>query len=65
MEEKLCPNCGLKMLQVDTGTCLPTNPPQYPWYWWCGGCNHSEEGGVKRGQWLTLKEQWERLNRED
>jgi hypothetical protein len=42
-----CPSCGARMIRRSSGIALPTDPPQYPWSWWCG-CGHAEAGGVER-----------------
>jgi hypothetical protein len=46
-DTKPCP-CGHKMIRRYTSMVLLTHPAQQPWYWWCGGCGHSEGGGVER-----------------
>lgn len=38
--------CGKKMIKRFSGMVLMSNPPQYPWDWWCGGCGTHERGGV-------------------
>ena len=48
-DTKPCP-CGHKMIRRYTSIILPTYPPQRPWYWWCGGCGNTEDGGVEHGK---------------
>jgi ribosomal protein L37AE/L43A len=39
-DTKPCP-CGHKMIRRYAG---------YVSYWWCGGCGHTEDGGVEHGK---------------
>ena len=63
-ELKKCPKCGKNMIKRDTGMVLTSYPAQHTWYWWCGGCKHTETGGVRRD--LTEEEfsqkLWEEAN---
>jgi len=61
-----CPKCDKEMIQRDTGVVLASNPPQYPWQWWCGGCDHYEVGGVRRGVTIEdyYRQQWEMKQKE-
>ena len=45
--KKLCPQCGRQMTKRYEDRVLLTDPPQYPWYWWCR-CGHVEVGGMDR-----------------
>ena len=47
---KKCPNCGEVMIKRSRQYMLLTYPPQYPWDWWCGGCDIYVEGGTERGR---------------
>ncbi len=59
----ICDNCGKKMIQRYSNIVLDTNPPQYPWYWWCG-CGAEKPGGVKVGRTeeQTAYERWKYEN---
>lgn len=62
-----CPKCNKKMIKRFAGMVLLTYPAQYPWSWWCGGCNFYCEGGVERGkidEEIAL-EQWKAAQEED
>lgn len=41
--------CGKRMIQRYTGMAKMSDPPQYEWDWWCGGCGWGERGGTVRG----------------
>lgn len=60
---KQCPECKARMVKKNTGTVLTTDPPQYPYDWWCG-CGHEEVGGIERD--LTREEKlyrrWKSFN---
>jgi len=60
---KQCERCGRRMIRDFENVMLPTNPPQYPWSWWCG-CGYTEVGGIERG--LSSAElrqhEWEEAN---
>jgi len=58
-----CPKCDKEMIKRPTGNILCTYPPQFPWNWWCGGCNHYEQGGVDRGKTddEIYREEWQKL----
>ena len=62
---KECPKCGKMMIQERSNYVLTSNPPQYPWTWWCG-CGHTEAGGVEIPKVTSaqevLRERWERVN---
>jgi len=64
-EMKICPECGKKMIKRYENYIYPTNPPQRPWYWWCG-CGYREDGGIDMG--FTEEEiyrlEWEIVNKE-
>lgn len=51
-----CPLCAMKMIKRRTNLVLTSNPLQYPWEWWCGGCDVYSAGGVDRGK--TEEEGW-------
>jgi hypothetical protein len=59
IETKSC-ECGKKMIKRYFGMVLMTNPPQYPYDWWCG-CGRTENAGRDVGQAPdTIQQQWER-----
>ena len=63
---RICPKCGKKMIKRYENFILATNPPQYPWYWWCG-CGHIERGGIDRGMDVDelYRRIWETTNVKD
>lgn len=63
MDKLVCSQCSKDMIKRYHHTVLLTNPPQYPWYWWCG-CGHTEAGGIERGQTAdeAYREIWEKAN---
>jgi len=63
-ETKPC-TCGKKMIKRYTNYAWATYPAQYPWDWWCGGCGHTEHGGVAVGKTVEQLQQeaWEQANR--
>lgn len=57
--------CGKLMIKRYENRVLMSNPPQYPWQWWCG-CGKTKEGGIERGKTdgeLAL-EKWKQVNKE-
>ena len=56
--------CGKKMIKRYSNRVILTDPPKFPWYWWCGGCRREEEGGIEVGKTdeQRNKEAWERAN---
>ena len=56
---KRCPKCGKSMIKRHRNSVYLTDPPQRPWYWWCGGCGHEEEGGVDSS--MSQEELWHRI----
>jgi len=62
---KICPKCGKKMIKRYEDYILPTNPPQYPWYWWCR-CGHTERGGIEevRNMEQIYRLLWRGVNKE-
>jgi hypothetical protein len=66
METKTCPKCGKKMIKRYTNEVLTSYPPQYPWNWWCGGCGHTERGGIERGRSMEdgYQQAWEAANKD-
>ena len=63
VEGKVCPKCQKQMIRRDLGYAYATDPPQYPWEWWCG-CGHREAGGVRidpTDDQMALDE-WKRAN---
>ena len=61
---KVCPECGKRMIKTGTGVILATYPAQHPQMWWCG-CGHAEEAETLRGKTVEQlrREEWEDLNR--
>ncbi|RLJ01290.1 MAG: hypothetical protein DRP11_04660 [Candidatus Aenigmatarchaeota archaeon] len=61
---KTCPQCGKQMIKRYENRVLLTNPPQYPWYWWCE-CGYTEKGGADRGILMEdfYYQQWEEVNK--
>ena len=57
---KVCSECGKRMIKTRTGVILATYPAQYPQMWWCG-CGHTEEAETLWGK--TRREMWEELNK--
>lgn len=55
--------CGKKMIKRYSRIVLMSQPPQYPYDWWCA-CGKTEEGGRERGK--TAEEMdmevWEKAN---
>jgi hypothetical protein len=62
--DKQCSECNKKMIKRYDNRVFASNPPQYPWYWWCG-CGNTESGGVERGKTEeeTYMEIWENENK--
>jgi len=62
---KICPNCGKKMIKRYEDYILLTNPPQHPWFWWCG-CGHKEKGGIDKGESIgeIYREIWKDINKD-
>ncbi len=42
-----CEQCGAVMVKWYPSFAYATDPPQYPYRWWCG-CGHDVAGGVDR-----------------
>lgn len=57
-ETKLCPQCGKKMLKIDTEVASMSYAPRYPCRWWCGGCDLYGEPVMASARIL-----WEELNK--
>ena len=55
--------CGKLMIQRDEPFVYASDPPQYPWKWWCG-CGHTEPGGVRWGmtEGQMARRAWEQAN---
>lgn len=62
MKTKQC-KCGKKMILIDTGTVLISEPPKYKQHWWCK-CGHTEVGPIRKAyniQDFNL-DLWESIN---
>ena len=65
VKTKRCPKCGARMIKRYENCVYLTDPPQYPWNWWCA-CGWQEKGGIDRGisEEEVIRRIWEEAQKE-
>lgn len=63
IDTKPCPECGKRMLLVDTGICQTTYPARYPQEWRCGcGQRDPAPARIEKTPDQLFMELWEKVN---